>query len=692
MPNRLAQETSPYLLQHKDNPVDWHPWSDEAFELARAQNKPIFLSVGYSACHWCHVMERESFEDPQIANIMNQLFVNIKVDREERPDVDSIYMSAVQSMTGHGGWPMSVFLTPEGEPFYGGTYFPNNDRGAMPSFPRVLQSVANAYHTQKDLIIENASKVIDAIRSQTAPRTSIDPITESIFHSAYQYLKPEFDWQRGGIGLQPKFPQPMLYEFLLTHAKMQNNVDAAKFAYLTLTRMAQGGMYDQIGGGFHRYSVDALWLVPHFEKMLYDNAQLASLYLHAWQYSGNQFFKQISEDTLQYIQREMRDPSTGAFYSSTDADSEGEEGKFFVWHITDLREKLGDELANIAIEYWGVTRDGNFEGHNILYRPKSEESIASQLGISIAELRKQIAEARKTLYVERSKRIPPMTDDKVITSWNALTIKAFAEAAASLQRQDWAEVAVSNAEFILKRLVRADGRLMRTCKADSPHIKPIIPAYLEDYAYLADALLHLYQATFDLRWINEAHRLCKDMVELFWDEKQGVFYDTGADQESLVVRPRDVFDNAQPSGGSAAVLALIKCSEFTGDNDLHRYAIAGLRSVRDLMERAPSAFPHWLQATQLYTKPVKQVVIVGNLQDKATQALLQTARKGFQPDSIIALQDSDSLDEAVSKLPLFEGRICVDGKPTAYVCFNYTCNLPVTEPNALAAQLAETEF
>ena len=685
MPNRLAQESSPYLLQHKDNPVDWYPWGDEAFAKAKALDRSIFLSVGYSSCHWCHVMERESFENHEIATLMNDLFVNIKVDREERPDVDSIYMSAVQSMTGHGGWPMSVFLSPDGKPFYGGTYFPNEDRGGMPSFPRVLAAVAEAYRNRRDEIVESSSRIVSAISSQSRARMSIEPIAQAMFHSAYRYLTPEFDWQHGGIGLQPKFPQPMLYEFLLTHSALQNNNAALEFAELTLTKMARGGIYDQIGGGFHRYSVDNVWLVPHFEKMLYDNGQLASLYLHAWQRTGNPFFAKIVEETLSYLDREMRHRETGAFYSATDADSEGEEGKFFVWQTSEIESVLGQQLARVAMLYWDATRFGNFEGRNILYLHRSDESVADELEMSVDELMSKIGEAKRLLYAARLERIPPMTDDKVITSWNALTMRAFAEAGAALDRADWVVVAIRNAEFILERLVREDGRVMRSCKADSD-APAAIPGFLEDYAYLADALTHLYEATFDLRWLDWAEQLCDGMIELFWDPADSVFYDTGSDQEELIIRPRDTFDNAQPSGGAAASMALLRCAEFTGNSDLERIAAANLRAARDLMERAPSAFSWWLQAAEFYANPVKQVVIVGERGVPETEALLAEARRGFNPDRIVAVMPPDKNLEM--SVPLFESRRMIDGKPTAYVCRNYACELPVNDITGLAAQLS----
>ncbi len=686
MPNRLAHETSPYLLQHKDNPVDWYPWGDEAFALAKELDRPIFLSVGYAACHWCHVMERESFENDEIAVLMNDLFVNIKVDREERPDVDSIYMSAVQSMTGHGGWPMSVFLSPDGAPFYGGTYFPSEDRGGMPAFPRVLNAVAEAYRDRRGEITQNASRIINAIATQTRPRMSIEPITASMFDSAYRHLVPEFDWQNGGIGLQPKFPQPMIYEFLLTHSVLQSNAPAGEFVDLTLNKMARGGIYDQIGGGFHRYSVDSVWLVPHFEKMLYDNGQLASLYLHAWQRSGNPYFARIVEETLQYLAREMREPTSGAFYSATDADSEGEEGKYFVWQISELDRVLGPELSEIAQKYWDVTRFGNFEGHNILNMHRSDASVADELGLSTDELMSKIDQAKRLLYAARLDRVPPMTDDKIITSWNALVLKAFAEAGVAFGREDWISIAVKNAEFILQRLLSDDRRVMRSCKAETD-VAPTISGFLEDYAYLADALTHLYEATFDLRWLETSEQLCDDMIKLFWEPADAVFYDTGSDHQELIVRPRDTFDNAQPSGSSAASMALLRCAEFTGNLDFERTAVANLRTVRDLIERAPSAFAWWLQAAEFYANPVQQVVVVGERDDPATQSLIQEARRGFRPDRIVALLDPNVHSDMNASLPLFDGRRMIDGKPTAYVCRNYACDLPVTTVEGLTHQL-----
>ena len=678
MPNRLANETSPYLLQHKDNPVDWYPWGDEAFARARAENKPVFLSIGYSSCHWCHVMERESFENPEIATLMNQLFVSIKVDREERPDVDSIYMAAVQAMTGRGGWPMSMFLTPDGKPFFAGTYFPPEDRGGMPAFPHVLQALADAYKNKQDEILTTTQRVVEYLHDQSAARAAVEPLTRDLLGAAYRALLPGFDPEHGGIGGAPKFPQAMTYEFLLWHWHASRDPQPLHMVELTLQKMALGGIYDQLGGGFHRYSTDALWLVPHFEKMLYDNAQLASLYLHAYQATGNQLYRRTVEETLAYVEREMLDPA-GGFYSAQDADSEGEEGKFFVWTKIEIDLALGPELGRIARAYFGVTEAGNFESRNILWRPRDDEAVATDLGCSVDELRAAIAAAREKLLAARSKRVAPARDDKVLTSWNAFMLRAFAEAGAALDSPHYTNVARRNAEFLLSSLVR-DGRLLRTWKDGRAKLN----AYLEDYAYLIEALLALYEATFERRWLDEAARLAASMIDLFWDETAGVFYDTGRDHEQLVVRPRDIFDNATPSGGSAAAFALLRLAAFTGDPDLERDAATSLRSVRDYLAQMPSGFAHWLCALDFLLSMPKEIAIIGRPDDPATRALLAIVRSRYLPNKVLAGSDAPVRNTAS---PLLEGRGLVDGQPAAYVCEHYVCQQPVTEPQALAQQL-----
>jgi uncharacterized protein YyaL (SSP411 family) len=740
MPNRLADETSPYLRQHKDNPVDWYPWGPSAIASAKLQDKPILLSIGYSACHWCHVMAHESFEDPNVAALMNRLFVNVKVDREERPDIDAIYMAAVQAMTGSGGWPLTVFLTPEGRPFFGGTYFPPEDRRGMAGFPRILASVADAYRTRRNELLTNSSKVIGAIQAQAAPRRSSEPLDRDILGLGFLGLAGQFDENEGGLGLQPKFPQPMTYEFLLRYWKATGSNQAGDFVALTLEKMARGGIYDQLGGGFHRYSTDTYWLVPHFEKMLYDNALLALLYLHGWQASGpgKPEFRRIVEETLDYVLREMTHPS-GGFYSATDADSEGEEGKFFVWLPQEIDAALGPGLGRVAKAYWGVTQEGNFEGKNILNVPRPEGEVASELGITVDQLRTSVAEARTKLYEARGKRLPPGLDDKALTSWNALALKAFAECGAAMDRKDWVEAARKNADFLLRELVK-DGRLQRTWKAATPpHTagqSPLQPAarsplpagegegegealpasaavgaaagiakqnaFLEDHAFLADALLTLYEATFEPRWLAEAKRTADEMVRLFWSENDGVFFDTPGDHENLIVRPRDIFDNATPCGGSAAASALFRLAVFTGDTAYERKAVSSLRAVRDYLPASPQGFANWLCALDFHLAKRQEVVVIGAPDDPATQALAATARRDYAPNRVIAGASGPVAPEASSLLimsgrpapapdgqrsPLLEGRGLVNGKPAAYVCENYVCQMPVTDADALAAQL-----
>jgi uncharacterized protein YyaL (SSP411 family) len=678
MPNRLARETSPYLLQHKDNPVDWYAWGDEAFAKARDEDKPVFLSIGYSSCHWCHVMAHESFEDEAIAALMNRLFVNIKVDREERPDIDAIYMAAVQAMTGHGGWPMSVFMTPDGKPYFTGTYFPPEERHGMPGFPRVLQSVADAYHNRKSEVLSTTSRIVEYLQEQTATQASADPLTRDLINEAYRTLAATFDRERGGFGGAPKFPQPMTCELLLRYWHASGDPEALRMVELTIQSMARGGIYDQVGGGFHRYATDAVWIIPHFEKMLYDNAQLASLYLHAWQATGNDDFRRIVEETLGYVEREMLDPA-GGFYSAQDADSEGEEGRFFVWSPDEIDAAIGPELGRIARGYFAVTDEGNFEGKNILWRPRDGADVARELGTRGGALRTAIDDARAKLLAARERRVRPGLDDKVLTSWNALMLKAFAEAGAALDRSDYVDIAQRNAEFLLRELVR-DGRLLRTWRAGEAKLS----GYLEDYAYLIDALLSLYEATFEQRWLEEAVTLADAMIVLFWDAGNGFFFDTGLDHEQLLIRPRDIFDNATPSGGAAAALALLRLAVFTGKHEYETYAVSSLRSVRDVMPRMPSGFAHWLCALDFYLSTPKEIVVIGPREHEATRALLRVAHERYLPNRAIAGADAPVAD---GMSPLLAGRELVDGRPTAYVCEHGACQLPVTEPDALAAQL-----
>ena len=683
MPNRLINETSPYLLQHAHNPVDWYPWGSEALERARADDKPILLSVGYSACHWCHVMERESFENADIAAMMNERFVSVKVDREERPDIDSIYMTAVQAMTGHGGWPMTVFLTPEGKPFYGGTYFPPEDRGGMPSFPRVLTAISDAYDNSRGDVLQTTEQLLDRMRQMSAvAQPALEPLTLDVMRQAARKVASEFDDRNGGVGMQPKFPQPMTYEFLLRHHQRAGDADALGMVELTLQRMALGGIYDQIGGGFHRYSTDAFWLVPHFEKMLYDNALLVRLYLHAYQITGNPLYRRIVEETLDYVLREMTSPE-GGFYSAQDADSEGVEGKFFIWLPQEITAALGDEDGEIINRYYGVTRHGNFEGRNILHVTMDAANLARDEGLSPPEFRKLLDRAKSRLLAVRGERIAPALDDKILTSWNGLMLAAFAEAAAVLDRPDYAAVAARNAEFLMANLFD-DGRLLRTYKDGRAKLN----GYLEDFAFLIDGLLALHEVSFNRKHLDDAIELGEAMVRLFWDEASGQFYDTGHDHERLVVRPKDITDNAIPCGSSMAVAVLLRLAVITGQGDFERRASVALRSVRRLMTNFPTAAGHWLGALDFYLSRTKEIVIVGERDEDGTRALLAEAYRHYIPNRVL-LGTVDGDDGDMYDMPLLANRQRIDGLPTAYVCEDYVCQLPVTDADALAGQLAE---
>ncbi len=683
MPNRLITETSPYLLQHAHNPVDWHAWGREALDKAQAEDKPILLSIGYSACHWCHVMERESFEDEKTAGLMNDNFVSIKVDREERPDIDNVYMNAVQALTGSGGWPLTVFLTPDGRPFYGGTYFPPDDNRGMVSFPRLLTAMADAYRNKRGDVIQATQQLVSRVQQMAEVPRAQEPLSPDVLHQAFQNLVSNYDFQNGGFGSAPKFPQPMTYEFILRYYKLTNSPRALEMVEMAASQMAMGGIYDQVGGGFHRYSTDQYWLVPHFEKMLYDNALLIRLFLHLFQATENGFYRRVAEETLDYVIREMRDPA-GGFYSSQDADSEGEEGKFFLWTRDELKLVLGEKDADLIGAYFGASEAGNFEGTNILNTPQGPESFAAEAGIAPEELASAVSSAKRKLMEARGGRVHPGRDDKALTAWNGMMLRSFAEAASILDRDDYRQAAVDCAEFLLQELVR-DGRLLRTYKDGKAHLN----GYLEDYAYLADGLLYLYEATFDDRWLNEARSLADGMIDLFWEQAENGFYDTGRDHEDLVVRPRDVFDNATPCGSSVAVDMLLRLSMFTGDGEYSRRASTALRAMRQYLIRAPNGMGHWLCALDFYLSTPKEIAIVGELADPATKSLLGAIYGGCLPNKVLAGASPEKALAGPSSTPLLEGRTLVDGKPTAYVCQNYVCQLPVTDPEALTRQLED---
>ena len=676
MANHLENETSPYLLQHVDNPVDWYPWGEEAMKLAKEQDKPILLSIGYAACHWCHVMAHESFEDEATAAQMNADFINVKVDREERPDIDSIYMQAVTAMVGRGGWPMTVFLTSDGKPFYAGTYFPNEPRHGMPSFREVLSGVIKAWNDDRENVLNSAGEIAEQLRALSSVGLDEGAIDGDVLRSALRGLAGSFDATWGGFGGAPKFPQPMALEFLLRQHIRDQDSNALAMVEKTLQKMAQGGMYDQIGGGFARYSVDNRWLVPHFEKMLYDNAQLAQLYLHAWQVNGNGSYRRVMEETLDYVLREMRHED-GGFYSSQDADSEGVEGKFYVWSADEIRDALGEDV-DAFMRVYGVSDEGNWEGHNVLNLHLDPRGMAKQLDVDPDEFVDRMATARATLYEIRSKRIWPGLDDKVLTSWNALMLAAFASAGQALGRTDYVEAAIANAEFLRRTMRQESGRLFRTWKAGS---EPKYNAYLEDYAYLADGLLALYEATFDARWVAWAQELADLMLAHFRDDENGGFFDTSDDHEVLIHRPKDLQDNAIPSGNSVAATVLLKLSLLTGNGDYWQIAEKSTRTMTKFMAQYPSGFGQWLNAAIFLFSEPREVALVGNARELAP--LLEVIQREYRPFQVVAAKGKS--DEAV--LPLLENRPQIDGTGTAYVCRRFLCEAPVTDPAELAAKL-----
>ncbi|MBX6773300.1 MAG: thioredoxin domain-containing protein [Chloroflexi bacterium] len=679
--NRLIHETSLYLRQHAFNPVDWYPWGAEALEKARREDRPILLSIGYAACHWCHVMERESFEDPETAALINEHFVPIKVDREERPDLDAIYMDVVQAMTGSGGWPMTVFLTPDLVPFYAGTYFPPIDRPGLPSFRRVLTAVADAYRNRRSEVAATVGQVAAYLRDRRLHPAPDYLLTPEILDRALTALSNHFDPIHGGFGRAPKFPQPMVLEFLLRQHVRTGDARALAMVELTLQRMARGGIYDQLGGGFHRYAVDATWLVPHFEKMLYDNAQLAWVYLAAFQITGRTLYRQIVEETLDYVRREMTDPE-GGFYATQDADSEGEEGRFYLWSAAEITEVLGPEDAQVFNRVFGVSEPGNFEGKNILHQARDPEGVARELGIPAETVADVIARGRQALLARRAARVPPARDEKIITAWNGLMIRAMAEAGRVLGREDYCAAAVRAAEFIVSRL-EVGGRLLRTCTGGIPKLN----GYLEDYAFLADGLLTLYTATFDPRWFVEAQRLVEAMLRWFWDDEIGGFYDTSHDHEPLVARPREFYDNAIPAGNSAAAEVMLRLAGYLGDADLRQRARRILTPLAEPMAEHPVAFGRLLCALDLYLAPPREVAIIGDPTAPDTRALRAVVDSRYRPHLTVALARPGD-PAALESIPLLQERPIVQGRATAYVCQNFSCQLPTTDPAELERQLA----
>ena len=701
--NRLSHEKSPYLLQHAHNPVDWYPWGPDAFQKARAENKPIFLSIGYSTCHWCHVMERESFENDDIAALLNRDYVAIKVDREERPDVDRVYMTFVQATTGSGGWPMSIWLTPELKPFFGGTYFPPENRYGHPGFASVLQQIASAWQTDREQIVESAREAVAQLRQHVAfeAAAALPSVDSAVLDSGFYVFRRTFDRQLGGFGGAPKFPRPSVLQLLMRYHARTGSAEALDMALLTLREMAKGGMHDQIGGGFHRYSVDERWFVPHFEKMLYDQAQLAIAYLEAFQATGDASYAAVARRTLDYVLRDMTDPA-GGFYSAEDADSvinpaepgiKGE-GAFYIWSADEIRGILPSPAADWFCHRYGVADGGNvvndphgeFSGRNILYQAATVDETAEQFDQPADEVRASLERAEARLLDARSMRVRPHLDDKILASWNGLMISAFATAGAVLQEPRYASAARRAADFVLSQMYdQASGTLQRSYRAGPSGI----PGFLDDYALFVQGLLDLYEAQFNLRDLEIALKLAAKMVELFEDHENGGFFSSPAGDENLVLRMKDDYDGAEPAGNSVAVLDLLRLAAMTAGDSFRRSAERTLAVFSSRLASAPVALPYMLIACEFFLGDPRQIVFVGAPGAADTAALLATLRRRFLPNRVVLLVDTPATrGKLAAWIPAIEGMHLLEGHAAVYVCRDYACQLPVSHPAEFAGLLA----
>jgi uncharacterized protein YyaL (SSP411 family) len=680
-PNRLIHESSPYLRQHAHNPVDWYPWGEEAFAVARRENKPILLSIGYSACHWCHVMERESFENEEIARLMNDLFVNVKVDREERPDLDEIYMNAVQLLTGRGGWPMTVFLTPDGQPFFGGTYFPPEDRYGVPGFPRVLRAVAQAYRERPGDVQKSVEQISQALRRLSEVRESDAAFAPDAVENAAGELARLYDPEYGGFGGAPKFPNAGVYELLLRAYARSGERRFLDMVVHTLERMARGGIYDHLGGGFHRYSVDAKWLVPHFEKMLYDNAQLLRIYSEAYRVTRRPLFRQVVEETLAYLFREMRHEE-GGFYAAQDADSEGEEGKFFVWTHSEVMEILGEEAGEIFCRIYDVTEEGNFEGKNVLHPVLELEQAAKFFRTDVPSIERLIAEAKAKLFAAREKRARPFRDEKILTSWNGLMVSGLAKAYEAFGVAEALRAAEETASFLLSR-VSEGGRLRHTYQDGQAKIA----GFLDDYAALAVGLLDLYEASLEARYLAEAERLVELAVGEFWDEIDGGFFSTSRSHGRLIARVKSAFDGSVPSGNALAAGALLRLYHYTARGEFLRRAEKVLRLYYRAMQQQPFGFAHLLCALDFYLSKPREIVLLADRDDPIGRELLRRLRELYLPNRTLRWIGPEAAPADAS--PLLSGKGRVDGKATVYVCHNFTCSLPATDWDEVRALLGQ---
>jgi uncharacterized protein YyaL (SSP411 family) len=673
--NRLVHETSPYLLQHAHNPVDWYPWGKEALSRAKKEDKPILLSIGYSSCHWCHVMEKESFENEAIAGIMNLRFINIKVDREERPDLDELYMNAVQVMTGSGGWPMTVFLTPDLIPFHAGTYFPPEDRGGMPGFSKVLAVVSDYYRSHRGEVEKMEAQLKNALHQIAEIIPSQEAVSDKALSKAFDALENQFDPIYGGFGNAPKFPSSMALSLLLRYWKSTGSKKALEMVEKTLEKMADGGIYDHLGGGFHRYSVDERWLIPHFEKMLYDNALLSRTYFEAYQATRKERYRHVGEEVLDYVLREMKGPE-GGFYSTQDADSEGEEGKFYVWTRDEIKEVLGKERGTPFCAYYGVATEGNFEGGaSTLNIVSTLEKVSQLYGMSAAEVEKVLAEGRQKLYAEREKRVKPGRDEKILTSWNGLMISGFVDGFKVTQNEKYLNGAREAAHFILQKM-RRNGRLMRVFNKGMSKVK----GYSEDYAFFIQALIDLYEAAFETEWIKEAEDLNQSMIHQFWDEKNGGFFFTGKENESLIARSKNPYDNATPSANSIAVFNLTRLGYLTGEESYKSKAEQILRLFHNFLDQHPSGFSQMLSGLSFFLNP-QEIGIIGSRNDLKTKSMLKEIYLAYLPNKILSLRDPQ--ESIKGKWFPFLKEKEIPGVPTAFVCKGFTCLPPVRDVKEL---------
>ena len=673
--NRLAQESSPYLLQHKGNPVDWYPWGEEAFEKAVKEDKPIFLSIGYATCHWCHVMAHESFEDEEVARILNRYFVSIKVDREERPDIDHIYMSVCQAMTGRGGWPLTIFMTPEAKPFFAGSYFPKSERMGMPGLIAILEQIQAMWQSEREKLLDTGEKITDHVRYKPGSKKGSQILGKATLNTGYEQLRENFDWKHGGFGSAPKFPTPHQLTFLLRWYKRSGDPIALSMVEKTLKMMRYGGIYDQLGFGFHRYSVDEKWLVPHFEKMLYDQALLAMAYTEAYQVMGDRIFEKTAKEIFSYVLRDMTDQQ-GGFYSAEDADSEGEEGLFYIWTSEEIKRHLGKDTGGLFCLFYDIQEVGNFEhGASIPNVPESPSKVAASEGISRTELEDILEGARQELFNIRDKRKHPLKDDKILTSWNGLMIAAFAKGYQVFGEEAYAKAAKDAAGFILKSMKSSEGRLLRRYrKGDAAY-----PGYLDDYAFFVWGLIELYEATFEVHWLEEAVALNKDMIDIFWDEAEGGLFFTGRGNEALITRSKEIYDGAIPSGNSVAAMNLMRLGRMTGDVDLEKKTEQLTKVFASQVNTYAVGYTHFLAALDFMIGPGKEIVIATDDTSK-TQEIITSIHKWFFPNKVVLLKHQGIMGDRLSALSPFVAAMSpVDGNPTIYVCEHYACKSPITD-------------